>query len=274
MLLCPASDYSATPPGTNSFWGPGVLLFTLNFMEGQPLANAFNFTWSCVINGCSTGGTARNQTVIDARVNTFLCPSDSGPSAFPSPGNYAASYGPQFQISGGTNGIGCGMFVYNMSYGMEKITDGSSNTVAMAERLIGDNVGGTYNGAELYCPLNWPSGTGGGQGQGMDQTMLSSQGQGYLQQYITQCDAYRAQNLNIGKSPEFNQSLYRWICGRTHYGTSFSTLLPPNSPHADCAEYQGNNGMITTRSRHPGGCNVLFGDGSVHFIKNSINMAT
>jgi prepilin-type N-terminal cleavage/methylation domain-containing protein/prepilin-type processing-associated H-X9-DG protein len=274
MLLVRASDYSATPPGVNSFWGPGVLLFSLNYMEGQPLANAFNFAWSCVLNGCSSGGTARNQTVIDARVSTFLCPSDFGPTVWPAPGSYAASYGPQFTIGGGTAGINTGLFAYEAPMGLEKCTDGSSNTIAVAERLIGDNVGGSYNGAELYCPLNWPAGSGSGSDQGLDSTMLSPVGRQMLMQYISQCDTYRAQNINIGKSPEFNASMQRWICGRTHYGTSFSTLLPPNSPHADCAQYQGNNGMNSTRSRHPGGCNVMFGDGSVKFIKNSINMAT
>jgi prepilin-type processing-associated H-X9-DG protein len=270
MLSAGAWDYSSNPPASNSFWGPGVLLYTLSFMEGQPLTNAFNFTWACVINGCSTGGTARNQTVIDARISTFVCPSDSGPSVWPAPGNYAASYGPQFQFAGGTNGIGCGLFAYLISYGLEKVTDGTSNTVAVGERLIGDNTLVSYNGAELYVPLNWPSG---GAGSGMDQVMISSQGQQNFLQYIPLCDTFRAQNL--GKSGiEFNSSLYRWICGRTHYGTSFSTLLPPNSPHADCAQYQGNNGVITTRSRHAGGCNILFADGSVKFIKNGINMAT
>ncbi len=31
---------------------------------------------------------------------------------------------------------------------------------------------------------------------------------------------------------------------------------------------------VTSRSYHPGGINALFGDGSVHFIKNAINYQT
>ena len=32
--------------------------------------------------------------------------------------------------------------------------------------------------------------------------------------------------------------------------------------------------MYSTTSNHPGGVNVVFGDGSVHFISNNVNCVT
>ena len=68
------------------------------------------------------------------------------------------------------------------------------------------------------------------------------------------------------------------------FGTPGPGSSPPN-PGSTCnsqpAQMLGCNDQANdsgsyaaTRSRHPGGVDCLFGDGSVHFIKNSINGPT
>ena len=81
-----------------------------------------------------------------------------------------------------------------------------------------------------------------------------------------------------------------WVCGRAiHVG--FTTLFPPNTrvPHSvggveydfdACSSREGRNqvdttyGVITSRSYHSGGVNVLRMDGSVKFTANSVPQAT
>jgi prepilin-type N-terminal cleavage/methylation domain-containing protein/prepilin-type processing-associated H-X9-DG protein len=51
------------------------------------------------------------------------------------------------------------------------------------------------------------------------------------------------------------------------------TLCVPNSdPMMPCTG--GSPSHVAARSRHTGGVNVVFGDGSVHFIANSVDLAT
>ncbi len=66
----------------------------------------------------------------------------------------------------------------------------------------------------------------------------------------------------------------------------FSTLYPPNTtvgdqsdyciaaPMAPCAGLGGSNLVQSARSMHPGGVNVLMGDGTVRFVTNSVSVST
>ena len=77
-----------------------------------------------------------------------------------------------------------------------------------------------------------------------------------------------------------------WANGNSDDG-GFTTALPPNtrvlvgSPAYDMDLHTINESdggptyaAVTSRSHHPGGVNTLCGDGSVRFVKNSINGLT
>jgi prepilin-type processing-associated H-X9-DG protein len=75
---------------------------------------------------------------------------------------------------------------------------------------------------------------------------------------------------------------YSWALAGTD-STYFTTIVPPNSTTSNWAACRfGCVGCGTSpgaeyanvSSLHPGGVNVGFADGSVRFVKNSINMLT
>jgi prepilin-type processing-associated H-X9-DG protein len=144
-----------------------------------------------------------------------------------------------------------GSFYYNSATSIGALRDGTSNTALMSETVLGSGA------AASTTPLVPPDPTG-------VQTEIPYVP---ITQYspLTEADcaspARWAFNRNRGwVQGDFRNMLY------THY-------ITPNSKTYDCLR-GSDYGWKTARSFHPGGVNVLFGDGRVQFVKDSISQPT
>ena len=131
-----------SPPGSLSTWTAwSAQALLLSYVEQGPLYNAANFSWTC----CYVSGQAdaTNSTVYNTRIAAFLCPSD-GLAGVQNINSYYGSIGTstiQYPAGGVTTGV---FQVYDpttnscQSVNLASITDGTSNTIAFGEGLVGD----------------------------------------------------------------------------------------------------------------------------------------
>ena len=253
--------------GPNDAWGQwSAQAMLLPYVEQQALYNACNFSIR-VDGGQTVNGYQTNSTVSQTIIRNFICPSDS--DAGRTSGNtnsYYLSVGTTTAQPGGGpyNPMhSTGMFTWQYSYDMSAIRDGTSNTVAASEGVVGPptnklGLGNSYRNAggdpaltqDVFTTL--PSGT---QAPG---TVVPNR----LVNCMKGTDLFNTRGLN-------------WANGNTNY-TMFCTVVPPNSrqyPFGGCKSGGGGVDLaeiVNSNSYHPGGCNVLMGDGSVKFIKETI----
>jgi prepilin-type processing-associated H-X9-DG protein len=218
-----------------------------------------------------TGISAPNTTVVGTIVNMFLCPSDrmqkitttdgffGGPDRDFAPSNY------HFCASDGTNGGDLtapdGSFMNNVPTRIAAVTDGLSNTAFTSESMLGSG------GADVVP--NTP-----GTGLSPNLLFLNAAWQGTATASISATACPAATSLS-------SERMGSWVDGTYGYGL-YDHHYTPNSTSFDCitvvlvggANSALSQGWKAARSWHPGGVNVLFGDGSVHFAKNSIDSAT
>ena len=264
--------------GKNAFEGPGSFhpwtgwsaqAMLLGYLEQAPLFNAANFSWSPTNGGA---GWALNTTVADSVVAAFLCPSD-GYAGKANLNNYHASYGTTVEQGGFESqqpSKSTGLYCQYTAYNVADCTDGTSNTIAFGEALVGDKNGTTsaYRG-------NMGLGASGPQVGGF---LLDAQSNPAAVIADLQTCATAFRNTTSGGIADHRGM--RWAYSATGY-SMFNVLQTPNELKFNGCRFGCSGGCDPSygysyglSSNHSGGVNVAMGDGSVRFIKDSIDRKT
>jgi prepilin-type processing-associated H-X9-DG protein len=243
------------------------------------LYNAANFSFACCSD--SSRADAINFTVTRTRIASFLCPSD-GNAGVANINSYYANLGPTPIWYNPPNGDMSGPFtVYGpspyrtSSYGLADITDGTSNTIAFGEGLVGDGKNQTSRSNGMTNGMTAPA--------GLHSLYNAAQNPTLVTQALQACNSFWKGTAILGNPGNPNKAGLKnylgqyWAQGERGY-TLFHTLVPPNSTIypwrlcgftcLNCAP-EGSE-FVNANSNHPGGANFAFVDGSVKFIKSSI----
>ncbi|QDU06475.1 DUF1559 domain-containing protein [Gimesia chilikensis] len=266
-------DASTYGYGNYSYFSFSAQTMLLPFMDQAPLYNQFNFSLA--------PNQGVNDTAKRAVIPAFLCPSDTrrilnGGGYGLGPGNsYAVSAGPSIYWFGSAPSTNTspqnlqhqvGMFNYRKTVRLRDIIDGSSNTIAASEIMMGDG----NNSTTLVDRGDTVRGGSRGSTASSFPALSDLKGWGAsCQAMISTLPAATAPRGDTGSN---------WVYGNGGL-TVFNTLLNPNSPYPNCVTCVscGTNdapGLFPARSRHTGGVHVLMGDGATRFVSDNIDNTT
>ncbi|MDR1925963.1 MAG: DUF1559 domain-containing protein, partial [Planctomycetaceae bacterium] len=247
-------------PTNGSQYKFSVLLHVCPYMEQQTIFDAF-------VNKTDAGAYDKYPTEV-ANINLpgFNCPSNSGEvTVIGNAGrsSYNVVYGdvmfPSVPNDSTTTPVHVPRGFFGLKYSYKElsgITDGLSNTIAMSERVGVKATWGAYSSA------NPKAGT----------VSVTTWTNNYTTYGHTRLECLTAQKAPSAAGTTFNTGI-AWALGDALYH-GLVAVMPPNSASCSGTGKDPLAMLQTPSSNHTGGVNALFGDGSVHFISETINALT
>jgi prepilin-type processing-associated H-X9-DG protein len=243
------------PPGsTRSSGFFSVHCSLLPYLEQVELHNSINFSLT------APGPRylpAENLTAAASVVGVFLCPSDSPPSGSSlAATSYRGCHGVGESHREGSSIVSVydGIFLTTdhgtgRGFPLAGIRDGLANTLAFSEKIIGSGPGKTYRPHRDWVRIG---------------DAIRDIGP---QNWREICAGPRPSDL---LEPRLDGGT-TWMAPLVYY-TCFLVSVPPNFSLPDCGR-EDYGGIFAARSFHPSGVNVAMADGSVRFVRSSIDAA-
>jgi prepilin-type processing-associated H-X9-DG protein len=229
--------------------------------------NAINFSLSPDIGTVGNGKILRpeNTTIIAYVVAGFVCPSDPNqrPELEFGVTNYLFNTGTTYPVSPFCQSRApiTGVFNENSFHRLADLSDGLSQTA-----FVGETIKSLTRAAESWNGVGPTDGYIRNIGS-LDETQANE-----LTDYASQC-------VQAGL-PLYHRRGSRGLTGLPAHSL-YNHHRTPNDQGVDCvggvmqsdctiAGMDSVSHSVTARSQHPGGANILFGDGSVRFVKSTV----
>ena len=283
-------DYGTgdTQTGPAQNWGPHARL--LPYLEQSVIYNSMNFMvgvrWGATVTPDPDAGglnSVINGTAICTQVASFLCPSDPNPgragnsqvvvgqlsSPYTAVCNYPANMGlnrayNNWNFNGPTYLSSSWDNAFKVTVKLSNFTDGTSNTVIFGEWVKGSGID-PANGIDKNT-LGMVYGSGKSNNNNIPGAPSSPQN--YLPGYPNDIIAAQlCQNSTLAQD-------WSWKGEWAYYGKTmhYTHTQTPNRKSCVSDDFGRAGEMIAASSLHPGGVNMVFMDGSVRFVKSTVNI--
>ncbi|GBD36316.1 hypothetical protein HRbin36_01437 [bacterium HR36] len=257
----PGASGPAKPDGTD--FGFSALAQILPYVEQENLQRLIDLTQPLYLGaGPKRVLNPVHQPAAATVVPLFLNPQDGQKPIFMNYFN-AQTAGTNYAVNTGT-GLGSfvdiryptdGVFWNGSQVRLTDLFDGSSNTLLMAEILMGPDHDASGPLPQSAGPPRWSANRSAGR------TVVHNP-PGGVNPPLNDADCQSATSYRGARGAG-------WIYPDLS-STGFNAYLPPNSPRPDC--FAHGSGWYAARSPYPAGVHCSFGDGSVRLVRNTIHL--
>jgi prepilin-type N-terminal cleavage/methylation domain-containing protein/prepilin-type processing-associated H-X9-DG protein len=278
MTMFPASQLDS------GGWSYGWAIPILPHLDQQPLYSALNFATGMLGNASGYTYQHANDTVGYTQLSALLCPSESvhnRPTFVWGPTNYVGNSGGPGDVAYFTGTIvpanrdqwavpapwakNLGMVT------LESIRDGASTTAMFSEKLIGIQGSPPVTPGSTSQSRRGIFAVSGAGGANSGSALVAAQ-------FVQACKGLPGTSTSVRS----DANGWVWMVGYPYLvgNNAYNHVNTPNGmscmnpTDASWMDFVGPAGASTASSNHPGGVNVAFCDGSVKFLKDSINLQT